>query len=61
MAKRIFTSFAFEDKTTRDLFVGQARNQKVPYELGSPTCQLRSLGVTHGRRDVEQKLKDVME
>ncbi|WP_417372279.1 TIR domain-containing protein [Gelidibacter japonicus] len=33
MAKRIFTSFAFEDKTTRDLFVGQARNEKVPYEL----------------------------
>jgi CTP synthase (UTP-ammonia lyase) len=33
MAKRIFTSFAIEDKTTRDLFVGQARNEKVPYEL----------------------------
>jgi hypothetical protein len=33
MAKRIFTSFAIEDKTTRDLFVGQARNERVPYEL----------------------------
>jgi len=33
MAKRIFTSFAIEDETTRDLFVGQARNEKVPYEL----------------------------
>jgi CTP synthase (UTP-ammonia lyase) len=33
MAKRIFTSFAIEDKTTRDLFVGQARNESVPYEL----------------------------
>lgn len=33
MAKRIFTSFAIEDKTTRDLFVGQARNEKVHYEL----------------------------
>jgi hypothetical protein len=33
MAKRIFTSFAIEDKTKRDLFVGQAKNQAVPYEL----------------------------
>jgi|TARA_E500000318_G_scaffold111893_1_gene132431 antiphage defense system Thoeris ThsB-like protein len=33
MAKRIFTSFAIEDKTIRDLFIGQARNEKVPYEL----------------------------
>lgn len=33
MPKRIFTSFAVEDKTLRDFFVGQARNQRVPYEL----------------------------
>lgn len=33
MAKRIFTSFAIEDKTKRDLFVGQAKNEAVPYEL----------------------------
>jgi hypothetical protein len=33
MAKRIFTSFAIEDKTKRDLFVGQAKNQAVPYGL----------------------------
>ena len=33
MPKRIFTSFAIEDERTRDLFVGQARNRKVPYEL----------------------------
>ncbi len=33
MAKRIFTSFAIEDEKLRDLFVGQARNEKVPYEL----------------------------
>lgn len=33
MAKRIFTSFAIEDETLRDLFIGQARNEKVPYEL----------------------------
>ena len=33
MPKRIFTSFAIEDKTLRDLFIGQARNKKVPYEL----------------------------
>lgn len=33
MAKRIFTSFAIEDKSLRDLFVGQARNNSVPYEL----------------------------
>lgn len=33
MAKRIFTSFAIEDERTRDLFIGHARNQNVPYEL----------------------------
>lgn len=33
MAKRIFTSFAIEDVRMRDLFVGQARHDKVPYEL----------------------------
>lgn len=33
MIRRIFTSFAIEDKTDRDLFVGQAKNDKVPYEL----------------------------
>jgi CTP synthase (UTP-ammonia lyase) len=32
-AKRIFTSFAIEDERMRDLFVGQARLAKVPYEL----------------------------
>jgi len=31
--KRIFTSFAIEDERIRDLFIGQARNQRVPYEL----------------------------
>lgn len=33
MAKRIFTSFAIEDERMRDLFVGQARAKRVPYEL----------------------------
>ncbi len=33
MAKRIFTSFAIEDERIRDLFVGQARKENVPYEL----------------------------
>lgn len=33
MAKRIFTSFAIEDERMRDLFVGQARADRVPYEL----------------------------
>ena len=33
MAKRIFTSFAIEDERMRDLFVGQARSERVPYEL----------------------------
>jgi hypothetical protein len=33
MPKRIFTSFAIEDERTRDLFVGQARNERVPYEI----------------------------
>ena len=33
MPKRIFTSFAIEDESLRDLFVGQAKNEKVPYEL----------------------------
>lgn len=31
--KRIFTSFAVEDVRLRDLFIGQARYEKVPYEL----------------------------
>jgi hypothetical protein len=33
MAKRIFTSFAIEDERMRNLFVGQARLERVPYEL----------------------------
>ncbi|MFW5700116.1 MAG: TIR domain-containing protein [Cyclobacteriaceae bacterium] len=33
MAKRIFTSFAIEDVRMRDLFVGQARHEKVPYDI----------------------------
>ena len=33
MAKRIFTSFAIEDERMRDLFVGQARSERVPYDL----------------------------
>ncbi|MFI9651502.1 TIR domain-containing protein [Guyparkeria sp. GHLCS8-2] len=33
MTKRIFTSFAIEDERMRDLFVGQARAERVPYEL----------------------------
>ena len=30
---RIFTSFAIEDKTIKDLFLGQAKHDKVPYEF----------------------------
>jgi hypothetical protein len=30
---RIFVSFAIEDERLRDLFIGQARHEKVPYEL----------------------------
>ncbi len=33
MKKRIFISFAIEDKTTRDLFVGQAKNSSTPFEI----------------------------
>lgn len=33
MAKRIFISFAVEDKTYRDLLVGQARNENSPFEF----------------------------
>jgi hypothetical protein len=33
MAKRIFTSFAIEDRVIKDLFIGQARHDKVPYEF----------------------------
>ena len=33
MAKRIFISFAVEDKTLRDLLVGQARNNNSPFEF----------------------------
>ncbi len=33
MAKRIFISFAMEDKTSRDFLVGQAKNDKSPFEF----------------------------
>ncbi len=33
MAKRIFISFAIEDKLLRDFLVGQARNEKSPFEF----------------------------
>ena len=33
MKKRIFVSFAMEDETLKQLFCGQAKNAKVPYEF----------------------------
>jgi hypothetical protein len=33
MAKRIFISFAIENRNLRDLFVGQAKNGRTPFEL----------------------------
>ncbi len=33
MAKRVFISFAIEDKRLRDFLVGQARNKKSPFEF----------------------------
>lgn len=33
MAKRIFISFAIEDKNLRDFLVGQARNKNSPFEF----------------------------
>jgi hypothetical protein len=33
MSKRIFTSFAIEDKTYRDFLIGQARNERSPFEF----------------------------
>jgi len=33
MDKRIFISFAVEDKYARDYLVGQARNEKSPFEF----------------------------
>ena len=30
---RIFISFAIEDKTLRDLLLGQARNERTPFEF----------------------------
>ncbi len=33
MAKRVFISFAAEDSRYRDLLVGQARNEKSPFEF----------------------------
>jgi len=33
MAKRIFISFAVEDKWARDYLVGQAKNEKSPFEF----------------------------
>lgn len=33
MPKRIFVSFAIEDKNLRDLLVGQAKNERSPFEF----------------------------
>lgn len=33
MSKRIFTSFAIEDSCLRDFLVGQAKNNKSPFEF----------------------------
>ena len=33
LANRLFISFAIEDKTYRDLLVGQARNENSPFEF----------------------------
>lgn len=33
MSKRVFISFAVEDKNMRDLLVGQARNENTPFEF----------------------------
>jgi hypothetical protein len=33
MEKRVFISFAMEDKAYRDLLVGQARNERSPFEF----------------------------
>jgi hypothetical protein len=33
MPKRIFISFAIEDERSRDLLVGQARNEQSPFEF----------------------------
>lgn len=33
MSKRIFISFAMEDKNLRDMLVGQSKNDKCPFEF----------------------------
>jgi hypothetical protein len=33
MAKRVFISFAIEDEWARDYLVGQARNERSPFEF----------------------------
>ncbi len=33
MAKRIFVSFAIEDERSRDFLIGQARNERCPFEF----------------------------
>lgn len=33
MAKRVFISFAIEDANLRDMLVGQAKNDKAPFEF----------------------------
>jgi len=33
MAKRVFISFAVEDKWARDYLIGQAQNAKVPFDF----------------------------
>ena len=33
MKKRVFISFAIEDESSRNIFVGQSRNKNIPFEF----------------------------
>jgi hypothetical protein len=47
MAKRVFTSFAIEDRGLRDLLVGQRLHTGTP--SNGQICPRRSLGMSDGK------------
>jgi hypothetical protein len=56
---RIFVSFAMEDKKYRDFLVGQAKNERSPFEFVNMSCL--SLGIRSGRATAARVSKVVTE
>ena len=58
MPKRIFVSFAIEDKFARDNLVHQAKQKRTPFEFTD--MSVKSLGIQAGKQIVVPASKDVM-